>query len=55
MYIDGTFKTKFWKCTNYCMLVVAIEKGMDYKKLQKVDVLDFLKQTRKFFVKDENL
>ena len=33
MKIDGTFKTNFWKGTHYCMLVVAIEKGMDYKKL----------------------
>ena len=24
MYIDGTFKTKFWKGSHYCMLVIAI-------------------------------
>ena len=37
----------------YVLIEKAIEKGMDYKKLQNVDVFDFLKQTRKFFVKEE--
>ena len=24
IYIDGTFKTKFWRNSHYCMLVIAI-------------------------------
>ena len=49
------FNQNFYTCKHmfYLLIEKGIEKGMVYKKLRDVDVFKFLKDTRKYFVKDE--
>ena len=37
----------------YILIEKAIENGCQYKQLKKVDVFEFIRNTRKLFVKDD--
>lgn len=51
------FNSNCYTCKHmfYLLIEKGIQKGMDYKKLQNVDVYTFLKNSRKLFLNDEKL